>query len=616
LRLTAVQEGPVIGRERERELVRLAVARARDGGAVFLLVVGEPGIGKSTLLSALSDMARRSGLTVGSGRGQPEGAVPLWSWCSAFASIASARGHPSDGFGPPGNLCGERDPGLEGRVERFAFFEQFTHRLSLCAAEGPIALVLDDLHWSDISALRLFRHLLDHPSMPGVLIAAALRSTEPLSFDASELVSELLAHPLTEVVEVSGFDAGEIAAFAAQASSRRWSDADIGVLARRSGGNPFLLGELLRWVPTDGSAAELEAALPLAVRESVRRRLVVEDEVTQHVVKAAAVAGAAASLDLLTRISGVACVDVGMALDSAVRAGLLTVVADKRRSVCFVHDLVREAVLSMLPTWDRIELHHAVGTALHDNVRSSSWAAVTAHLTLARSLVDDVTLAAVARNAAAEAARAGAFDEAADHLSVALQLTEPAGDTPQRGELLVQRGGALWAAERAEESMAALSEAAELARRTDDWELLARVALSWRGGELRAIMRHPDHQFLALLREALTACASDDSRLRCLLLARWARCAYWDIGDADGLAAVDEAVAMARRLADPEALTSALGHSSLVSASPSPTRCSPRRRPPVTQDSSRTRAISGSSPSSTTGGYATPGPSSRGLITP
>ena len=117
----------------------------------------------------------------------------------------------------------------------------------------------------------------------------------------------------------------------------------------------------------------------------------------------------------------------------------------------------------------------------------------------------------------------------------------------------------LWAAERAEESKPVLGEAAALARRAGDGELLARVALSWRGGELRPILRHADHQFLALLREALTACPPGDSRLRCLLLASWARCAYWDISDRDGIAACDEAVAMARRLGDAEALTSALG---------------------------------------------------------
>ena len=189
----------------------------------------------------------------------------------------------------------------------------------------------------------------------------------------------------------------EIAAFAAVASSRRLTDSDLGVLARRSSGNPFLLAELCRWLPAGGSMAEdLDAALPLAVRESVRRRLVVEDERTQQVVKEAAVAGTAASLDLLATITAADGVELGLALDSAVRAGLLTVDVDGRGSVRFVHDLVREAVLSLMPTWGRIELHHAIGTALHEDVPSSSWAAVAAHLTAARSLVDRATLADVA----------------------------------------------------------------------------------------------------------------------------------------------------------------------------------------------------------------------------
>jgi tetratricopeptide (TPR) repeat protein len=551
----------LIGRERECEVLRGAVVRVVEGGSAFVLVVGEPGIGKSTLLATLADLARESGLAVGFGRGQSAGAMPLWPWRSALESVAAERGQSAGELSRPlDDARIERHAQLEsGGTERFAIFEQFAEHLSAFAAQGPIALLLDDLQWVEVSALRLLIHLIHRPSLPGVLIAGAVRTTEPLLPDVDELVSEVLAHPITDVLEVSGFDEREIAAFADAASPHRLSGAEIGVLARRSGGNPFLLGELLRWVPSGGSAVELDATLPLAVRESVRRRLVVEEAMTQRVVKAAAVAGPVVSLDLLARTTEVDRVELAEALDSALRAGLLVGQPDGCGSVSFVHDLIREAVLSLVATWDRIELHHAVGMALVDDVRSSSWAAVAAHLTAARPLVDDATLADVARRAAVEATRVGAFDEAADHLAVALDVTEPAGDTAERGELLWERGLVLWAAERAEESKRALGEATALARRTGNGELLARVALSWRGGELRPILRRADHQFLALLREALTACRSADSRLRCLLLASWARCAFWDIGDRDGIAASDEAVAMARRLGDPEALTNALG---------------------------------------------------------
>jgi energy-coupling factor transporter ATP-binding protein EcfA2 len=551
----------LIGRERECDVLRDAVVRVVEGGSAFVLLVGEPGIGKSTLLTALSVLARESGFAVGFGRGQSDGAVPLWPWRSAVASVATERGQSVGKFsGPLDDPPVERHAQLQGGgSERFAIFERIARHLTVCAAQGPIALLLDDLQWAEVTALRLLTHLVHRPSLPGVLIAGALRTTEPLAPDVDELVGEVLAHPVTDVVEVSGFDACEVTAFAEAASPRRLTDAEIGVLVRRSGGNPFLLGELLRWVPSRGSAVEFDAALPLAVRESVRRRLVVEKPVTQRVLKAAAVAGPVASLNLLASVTGVDRIELAEALDAAVRAGLLVGHPDGCDPVSFVHDLVREAVLSMLPTWDRFELHHAIGMALVDDVRSSNWAAVAAHLTAARPLVADATLAVVARRAAVEATRAGAFDEAAAHLAVALEVTEPGGDAAGRGELLWERGRVLWAAERAEESKQVLGEASALARRTGNGELLARVALSWRGGELRPILRQADHQFLALLREALTACPPGDSRLRCLLLASWARCAYWDIGDRDGIAACDEAVAMARRLGDPEAVTNALG---------------------------------------------------------
>ena len=439
-----------------------------------MLVVGEPGIGKTTLLRELSDLAANAGLTVGYGRGEPEGAAPLWPWTSALGTIVT---HDSG-------------PALDGGVSRFAVFDRLRRPISEPAP--PRAR----WHWSSTICsgptsrhCGFFAHLLDRPSLPGVLVAAGLRTTEPLADEAAEVVSGLLAHPSVEVVELSAFDEAEITAFADERLARRPSDDEVVLLARRSGGNPFFLGELLRWIPAADSPVELDAVLPLAVRESVRRRLVVEDGTTQTVVKAAAVAGSAATLKLLATVTGLDRVEVGRALDSADRAGMVAVEPSRRGSVTFVHDLVRQVVLSLLPTWSRIELHHAVGMALHDDVRSTSWTVVTAHLMVARPLVDDVTLADVAHRAAIEATRAGAFDEAADHLAVALELTAPPGDTAERGELLLERGRALWAAERADESTAALGEAAGLARRTGNIELLARVALSWRGGELRAINR-------------------------------------------------------------------------------------------------------------------------------
>ena len=533
----------MIGREHERDVVRRAVALAGNGGSAFVLVVGEPGIGKTTLLRELAGLAGNAGLAVGHGRGEPEGAAPLWPWTSALGTIETD----------------DSVPVLDGGPSRFAVFERFGAELSARASEVPVALVVDDLQWADLSALRLFAHLLDRPSLSGVLVAAGLRTTEPLVGDAAEVVSGLLAHPSTEVLEMSGFDESEVSAFADDRLARRPSDDEVAFLARRSGGNPFFLGELLRWMPTGGSSLDLDSALPLAVRESVRRRLVVEDATTQTVVKAAAVAGSVATLTLLATVTGVEHADVGRALDSAERAGMVVVEPGRRGSVTFVHDLVRQVVLSLLSTWSRVELHHAVGVALHDDVRAASWAVVATHLIAARPLADDSTLFDVVHRAAIEATRAGAFDEAADHLAVALELTAPAGDTAERGELLLERGRALWAAERADESTTVLGEAVALARRTGDHELLARVALSWRGGELRIVNRRADDHFLGLLREALAVSPSGDSRLRCLLLSRLVRCGYWDIADGDAIAAGDEAVAMARRLGGAEELTDALG---------------------------------------------------------
>ena len=286
--------------------------------------------------------------------------------------------------------------------------------------------------------MRLLRHLIDRPSLTGVLVAAGLRTTDPLAGEAADVVSGIVAHPSVDLIEVPPFDEREVAAFVGERLTRQPSGSEIDVLVRRTGGNPFFLGELLRWLPVAGSPDPVDTTLPLAVRESVRRRLVVEEVATQQVVRAAAVAGAAASLDLLAKVTGLDAVEVARALGlrppSRARGR-----AGPSRHGRVVHDLVRQAVLSLLPTWERIELHHAVGMALVEGVGSSSWAAVVAHLSTARPLVDDGTLAEAAIRAAGEATEAGAFDEAAEHLALALEVTRSAGDTAERGRWLLRR---------------------------------------------------------------------------------------------------------------------------------------------------------------------------------
>jgi class 3 adenylate cyclase len=245
---TSSPRGRYVNREAERAMLGAALAAACEGRGGAVLVLGEPGLGKTRLAQEVAAGAP-AGMRVFSAR------ALRWRREAALHPFAQLVG-PADGDGPAlAALRGEEPEDAAWRAlepsERRAETIAAARRWVLAhAAEGPAAIVLDDLHWADeatVAALAgLPLALADKP----VLLVLMARPEHRLGL-AFEGLPTLRLDPLA---------AAEAAALAREHGS---SDAVADTIAARSGGNPFFIEQ----------AAALGGALPQHVRGLLTERV-------------------------------------------------------------------------------------------------------------------------------------------------------------------------------------------------------------------------------------------------------------------------------------------------------------------------------------------------------
>jgi hypothetical protein len=441
----------VIGRTAELERLRGALAQAWSAAARTVVVSGEPGIGKTTLLDALAAEAVRRGGVALWGRADPEDrAYGVWR-----AVLRALAGEPDATLARL--LGGAGEPG--GEEERLRLFDAVAGALARAAADQPLLVILEDLHWADASSLRLLAHVVD--AEPGAQLLIAGSSRTPLDLRA-------------DTVELSG-----LAPEAVRALLPAELAADtLETIHARTAGNPFYVVELARLLAAGAKG------VPVRVREVVRARVEQLGPDTGTVLEAGAVAGRFTIADLV-RASGVPRAAVAEAVERGEQAGLVTPDIDAPGHFAFAHAIVRDAVREALPGPRRAALHEAVADALR--VRRDAGADVSAAriahhaIAAARLGADPQPAWDAALEAAREAASALGHAEAARHYADALDALALGAESAaaERRETLLALADATFASGDIVEARRRYAQAAATARRERDAESLARAALGF-----------------------------------------------------------------------------------------------------------------------------------------
>ncbi|HJW61237.1 MAG TPA: hypothetical protein VJ931_16535 [Actinomycetota bacterium] len=342
------------------------------------------------------------------------------------------------------------------------------------------------------------------------------------------------------------------------------SQAQVAAVHERTEGNPLFVREVVRLLATE---ATLErpgrggVPIPGSVRAVIGRRLAPLSADAVQVLSAAAVVGREFDLSLLRPACELPVERVLAGLSEAVALG---VVAEEEGAVSryrFSHSLMREVLYERLPIPARTQLHQRVGEAIERQRGSGGTGAHVAelarHFAEAAAAGEAAKALRYARLAGEWAMGVHAYEEAAAQYQRALQALTFAGPAePDRCELLLRLGAAQARAGEYQQAKESCLQAAEIARRLGAPEQLARAALGF--GERQVEGGLVNRQLVALLREALDGLGPQDAPLRARLLARLsAEFAFSDETEAMEPLSL-EAVAMARRLADPAALRTAV----------------------------------------------------------
>jgi DNA-binding CsgD family transcriptional regulator len=428
----------LFGREAE-----LAAVAARAGSLVF--VEGHAGIGKTSLLEAARARAEAEGARVLWGCGQELEREFVFGVARQLFERAVSEARPDDRrrllAGPAAlasvavgtELAGDRD----GRAPDSAF--PVVHALywltTNLAEREPLALFVDDAHWADALSLRFLDYLAARLEGLPVVVVVAARPAEPGGRESVGLVARLRERARSGLVRLGplGVDAAW-----ALVSERSGVVPDRGLVAacvQATGGNPFLLGELVdalvadRVAPDAGATEQVAKLGPETVARSVMLRLGRLPATTRPVADAVAVLDAHAEARQVAAVCGVSLEEVGLAADALADANVL----DGGRPLRFVHPIVRQAVYGALGSGTRSRLHARAAEALMGGDAPPE--RVAAHLLLCEP-AGDSRVAAALRAAAAAALSRGSADLARRFLGRALAEPPPAAELAETlGEL-------------------------------------------------------------------------------------------------------------------------------------------------------------------------------------
>jgi len=388
----------VVGRDAEMQTMAEATKRVGAGdGREFLLISGEAGLGKTTVVAEAARAAFGGGACVLFGHCEEDLATPYQLFAEALGHYVThapeeqLRAH-VEAHGSELSLLvpalTRRIPDLppskatDADTERFLLFAAVVGLLAMVSQQQPVVLVLDDLQWADKGSLLLLRHLAAADPGTRVLVAGTYRDTElAQAHDLRDTLGALHRYHGVGRIELAGLDDDGVLAFVEAAAGQTLDEAGVGLaraVHRETDGNPLFVGELLRhlsetgvifqdasgrWVAQD-SVEQL--ALPDSLREVIGGRVVRLGHEAERVLAMAAVMGRDFDLDVLATATGTSEDDLLDLLEAAAAVALVRELSDAPGRFKIAHAHIKPTQYEDQSPTRRARAHRAVAEALEE----------------------------------------------------------------------------------------------------------------------------------------------------------------------------------------------------------------------------------------------------------
>ncbi|MDP8956201.1 MAG: AAA family ATPase, partial [Actinomycetota bacterium] len=491
--------GALVGRPAETEAIRQELSSALEGRLTSVTLEGEPGIGKTRLLLAASDLATAQGFTSIAVTADEELRGPFLLAQAIFTSPATfevARGTAGEAAINQAldGLMGNNPPGFEGLLPEqrlMRTYDQAAMALRTLAAERPLALLIDDLQWADEDSLRLLRYVIRADASSPIFLLLAIRPEEiAMVNEAVTLIADMERMGFIRRLRLNRFSQMETGQYLQQLLGGKVNPASAATMHAQAEGVPFILEELARAYRDTGLVQAIDGVwslarnadrlVPSAVRTLIQRRAARLPEATKTSLAEAAVLGRSFALrDLRAVKEELGDEDcnptlLAEALAPAVTAGLLVQYPEgSPADYGFPHEQVREWAQASLPGPRKRAIHSAIVrmfTASGEPPRACL--TVLAQHALAAGKGD------AAARFSAEAAKAALETNAPEEVLRIVERGLPVASTPQsRVELLRIQDDALEMLRRSQERLEGLSDLAALAEALGDSHLELEVML-------------------------------------------------------------------------------------------------------------------------------------------
>ncbi|WP_428410498.1 helix-turn-helix transcriptional regulator [Hyphococcus sp.] len=383
--------------ERDNELTTLnhCLDQAKTGRGSVVLVSGEAGVGKTSLLRAFAD--------------QHSEAKICWGMCDALYTPQT--------LGPIYDisiaLCEKTRALAENGANSTALFPALLSELS---EPVPRVLVIEDIHWADFATLDFVKYIARRiPVLNTVLIASFRDDEVDHTHPVQAVFGDLQSRQITRI-KISPLSRSAVETLNTSAVY------DTNHLMKVTGGNPFFLSELLAFPSED------MRSVPISIKETVNARLNRLTEAEREFVEFVSIIPGAIDMEIIARCMP----DAEMLAMACVGRNILKFDADG--ALRFRHELARLATLSRLSSGKLRRLHAALLAQLTKGSAIRFASQIVHH---AEGAGDAKAVLKYAPSAAEQAATAGSHREAAAHLATALKFVDDA--EPEQAALLYEK---------------------------------------------------------------------------------------------------------------------------------------------------------------------------------